>query len=153
MVNLPLLVRENPTVCSADDYHYGDRPKKPENYIWKVENAYKAHLVCRDKVVEAMYGKVDNIVVDNTNIKLKDCKVYLKMAIEHDYEVVIHSIVGCTAEQSYNKNVHKVPYKTCLKMFNTYKPLPSQIEIEGVTYSFSETLHDFRDKKEYFWHR
>lgn len=125
-------------ICSADHYFYGNKEHKPENYVFDVDKLGIAHKICMDKATKALEDNIPLVMIDNTNIKPRDYKFYIRLGKEAGYSVIVHSIVGQTAEQSYNKNVHKVPFASCERMANAYKPVLEELEVQ-------EVLHDFRD--------
>jgi predicted kinase len=74
-------------VFSTDDYF----SSLPGGYKanWKVEKLFPAHKWNQGRVRKALSEGIDPVIVDNTNLKSKDARVYYDMAIEHGYEVRI----------------------------------------------------------------
>jgi predicted kinase len=131
----------NHVICSADDYHYFGLEKIPSNYKFDFNNLHAAHKTCQNKFVEALDKNVSLIVVDNTNIKMRDYKFYFLTAIEYGYEVEFHTIIGGNAEQYFKSNVHSVPRNVIEKMLEGLKPCPP--EING--YTTKEIFYDFHE--------
>ena len=132
---------DNPVICSADDYHYFEKEKIPENYKFDLNNLYHAHKECKRKFTEAIANAEPLIIVDNTNIKSKDYKFYFLTAVEFGYEVEFHSIINGTVEQHFKSNVHNVPRAAVEAMVAGFKPVPS--EIDG--YTTKEIFYDFNE--------
>lgn len=126
-------------ICSADDYWYGDREKTPENYWFDLNRLHVAHKECKDKFLAALYDKEPLIVVDNTNIRLKEYKFYFKAAISNGYNVTFHRIQNCSVEESLKNNIHKVPREAIERMLSYFIPTPK--EIDGVL--TDEVIYDF----------
>lgn len=134
----------NHVICSADDYHYFNLPHKLENYKFDINNLHIAHKTCQRKFVESLNNNVSLIIIDNTNIKLKDYKFYFLTAIEYGYEVEFHTIMGGNVEQHFKSNVHNVPRNVIEKMINDLKPCPA--EING--HKTKEFFYDFKKLRE-----
>ncbi len=126
-------------VCSADDYWYFGKEKIPENYLFDIKKAHIAHQVCREKFLAALSDKEPHIVIDNTNINPKDYNYYFTNGIKNGYNVVFHTIVNCSVEESVKNNVHKVPRFVIGNMLKNFKPTPK--EIDGVL--TDEVVYDF----------
>lgn len=134
----------NHAICSADDYHYFNMPQIPENYKFDINNLHIAHKTCQRKFVESLNKNVSLIIVDNTNIKLRDYKFYFLTAIEYGYEVEFHTIMGGNIEQHIKSNVHNVPRNILEKMIEGLKPCPT--EING--HATKEIFYDFKKIRE-----
>ena len=103
---------------STDDYwivdgeYKFDITKLGESHAWNLER------------VKAAIQVYDCVIVDNTNIVWKDFKNYVKLAIEHGYNIMLaepqtswrHSIDECDT-----KNTHNVPKETIDRMFHKYQ--------------------------------
>jgi predicted kinase len=99
-------------IVSADDFFvvngiYQFDPKK----------LFIAHKVCFDKFMKCIDNNKD-VIVDNTNAKLSDMKRYVLTGIEASAEVKVITFL-CSAETSYKRNKHSVPYVSCEKMVNS----------------------------------
>ena len=130
-------------ICSADHYFYFGKEMIPENYKWDRNLIAKAHGQCRYNAAKAMEEGKPLVIIDNTNIKLRDFKVYLLTAAEHGYTVVSHAITGMSAEESHRLNVHSVPMETCVKMFNAYDRCPRKIIGKDTVVEVEEIKHDY----------
>jgi predicted kinase len=94
-------------VCSADDYFM-----KSGEYKFNPALLGRAHEACKNKVLVAMYDKVERIFVANTNTTASEMKPYYDMAKEYGYRVV-----SLIVENRHDGiNVHNVPDAALLKM-------------------------------------
>jgi hypothetical protein len=62
-----------------------------EEYIreWKPEKLHAAHSMCQRHCKIAMQNRLYPIVVDNTNVQVRDIFPYLELALQYDYRVEI----------------------------------------------------------------
>jgi tRNA uridine 5-carbamoylmethylation protein Kti12 len=134
---------ETATVCSADHFFYFGKEHIPENYHFQRDMLNKAHGSCRTNCSKAIQENKPLIIIDNTNIKLRDFKDYIELAYDGGYKIICHSITGMTAEDSFNSNVHNVPIETCAKMLSSYSPCPRKIIIKNSSVDVEEVVHDF----------
>lgn len=128
-------------VCSADDFHYHGKPHTPENYDFDPNNLHLAHKICKQNFTKALEANTPLVVVDNTNIRLREYKWYFLTAHEHGYNVEFHTIKKCSIQQSYKCNVHNVPMIAIDKMNNSFADTPTEIEgipVDEVVYDFHE---------------
>ncbi len=114
-------------ICSADDYFYFGQEKVPENYKYDRSLIGKAHGSCKYHACKAMDEGKELIIIDNTNIKISDYKIYALTAKEKGYKVISHAITGMSAEESAKLNVHGVPVENCAKMLHAYDKCPNKI--------------------------
>jgi len=133
------------TVCSADHYWYFGKEQIPENYKFDIALLSKAHGSCKYNCIKAIEVEKELIIIDNTNIKLKDLKVYALLGQEAGYKVICHSITGMTAEDSFKSNVHNVPLETCVRMLKAFEKCPRKIigQNDGSVVEIEEIVHDF----------
>lgn len=104
---------EGATICSADDFHMVDG-----KYIWKPENAQKAHSWCLRKFLLALERRDDLVVVDNTNCAVWEMAAYCALALAFDYKLKVMTI-PCEVDTAVARNVHKVPEETVRRMHKT----------------------------------
>lgn len=131
----------NYAICSADDYHYFGTEQIPSNYKFDLNNLHAAHQQCKHKFIEALNTKSELIIVDNTNIKLKDYKWYYITGREYGYDITFHTILPGTVEQHFNSNVHNVPKEAIERMIAGLQPVPPEINGEAtkeIFYNFDE---------------
>lgn len=112
----------NVIIISADDYFI-----RPDGvYEWSANTISNAHRWCRERAGFHMSGMMFGgaVIIDNTNIKRKDFKVYVEMAEYYGFEVV-EKVFGEFTEEAIQlyaqRNTHKVPIETIRKMANTLK--------------------------------
>lgn len=102
-------------VCSADYYHMVDN-----KYVWKKENAGKAHSSCLFDFISNITGMIQNdfvlkIIVDNTNTTMSEIETYLKIATAYDLKTAVVCF-NVSPETSFKRNIHGVPVKTIARM-------------------------------------
>lgn len=114
----------NCLVCSADDFHYVNGV-----YCWKPQNVVLAHQQCYTKFLKALKENVKFVVVDNTNIKIKELERYYQSAIEYDYNV---RIIRFSKDLSkiMGRNVHGVPNDTVTRMYQSIQDIPKHWDIK-----------------------
>lgn len=128
-------------ICSADHFFYHGKEHTPENYQFDYNDLHLAHKICKSKFSEAINNVEPLIVVDNTNIRLREYKFYFLTAIENGYDVDIHTIKNCSMQQSYKNNVHKVPMEAIERMYNAFQDAPAEIDehpVNEIKYDFHE---------------
>ena len=120
------LHRPDALVCSADHYHtitLYDQGIKYEKYEFKKENAAAAHNDCLEKCTKAIVMKREDIVVDNTNVKMFEIAPYYRLAEAFGYEVQIVQLIVPIAK-AHLRNQHNVPYETIEMMAKSFEPVP-----------------------------
>jgi len=129
-------------IFSTDEYF----EKDPRGYraAWAHHKLGRAHQWNERRVEDAMRQGVNPIVLDNTNISIKEVKPYVKMAYEHGYDIQIEESTDDLwqnkikplfqdkigneeeltkhAETLAARNVHGVPQHTILNKFKQYTP-------------------------------
>lgn len=106
-------------VCSADSYFVG----ADGVYRFNPNDLHRAHGSCQSKFKEALANEaVTDIVVDNTNLRLRDIKVYVDLARSADALVTFVRFEGMTAKFA-SRNVHGVPEEVISKMLVSYRDL------------------------------
>lgn len=113
-----LAAKYSAKICSADDFHiwWGNG-----TYDWQGKNTAAAHSMCRTKFV-ASCNFPTNVIVDNTNVKLKDIEFYLECAFDKNFEIYI---LEPDTDWKYNIdicskiNTHNVPKETIEKMLDS----------------------------------
>ena len=118
-------------ICSTDDFHMEDG-----KYVFKPDMLGDFHVRNQILVRELMAIGVGLVIVDNTNIKRKDMKVYISNAGAYRYEVkevVVgkeylvpdmdaspHSLEGYI-QMCAERNTHKVPKDVIDRMARTFQ--------------------------------
>lgn len=90
-------------ICNADSFLY-----EKEEYVWSPEKAPKAHFLCRNKAEESMQKEINIIIIDNTNIKSSDHKVYRKLAEQYGYNyrtIILENNLGTTSIHDVNDDI------------------------------------------------
>lgn len=109
--------RQTSKVCSADNYFM-----RAGVYCFDPGKLHEAHTQCLEAFRHAL-SLNDNVVVDNTNIRLWHFQGYVEKALAAGYDV---EIVEC-AVRRYN-NTHGVPYNTIARMTREFESLPKEWE-------------------------
>ena len=133
------------TVCSADHYWYFGKEHIPENYKFDIALLDKAHGSCKYNCIKAIEERKELIVIDNTNIRLKEFKLYALLGSEAGYKVISHAITGMNAEDSFKSNIHNVPLEICVRMLKAFEKCPRKIigQNDGSVVEVEEIVHDF----------
>ena len=95
----------------ADMYHMTEH-----GYVWRKENAGKAHKWCFDEVERLMKEKTADIAISNTFTRKWEYAPYLKLASVYGYKPVV---IDCYADFG---NIHNVPKKTIENMRIRFEP-------------------------------
>lgn len=95
----------NAEIASADDFFVQENG----SYIFDITKLGEAHRKCQEKVRKFLEDN-KNVIIDNTNIKKKDVKIYLDMAKEFGAEVQVIRV------KSNFKSVHNVPQEVIDRM-------------------------------------
>lgn len=121
----------NATVCSADHYFLRDGV-----YQFDPEKIGAAHGVCRTRFSEALEAGVPVVVVDNTNVTVREIRPYVEAALEAGYQVRIIRMV-CDPEVCVARNVHGVPPEVIhvrAKLLNLIAlPWEEELVVSGVS--------------------
>jgi predicted kinase len=100
------------TVVSADHF-FGKGADYRKNF--HVSKLGAAHKQCWDGFYDALNRQVPLIVVDNTNIKVRDFSKYVIEARKRGVEPEIVRL-ECDPEIAAKRNTHGVPHDICLRM-------------------------------------
>lgn len=126
-------------IASADDY-FLVRDGDATVYRFDASKLRCAHRDCYRKVLDAVIGSVETVVVDNTNTKLQDIVPYVEIAFAYGYDLefaeprtpwwlsVRPHLEGKKRESDLRqharvfakKNTHGVPEEAILKMLKRY---------------------------------
>ena len=108
-------------ICSTDDFFV-----EHGNGIYKFEASLlgKAHNQNYKKFCKAIDEGIEIVIVDNTNIKVRDFKPYVLYANNSGYEIVLIEPTtewAWNAEECFKRNTHGVPKETIQRMINQYQ--------------------------------
>jgi len=107
-------------ICSTDDYWYVDEDNP---YVFDISRIGVAHRWNQKRVKQHLHNKVPCVIIDNTNTTWKEVKNYAKMAVTHDYEIVIvesDSDWKKDVDECFKRNSHGVPRETIQKMLDRF---------------------------------
>lgn len=114
--------------CSADDFFM------TANGIYNFDRTklFKAHSTCQGKARKAMQTGIQLVIIDNTNINMKDRRDYLEMAKEYGYTVVTEvmntPLEVCLERNNKRTADRKVPEDVVKRM---YESLQASMDGEG----------------------
>lgn len=131
---------EDTVVASADDFF--DALPGGYKVNWKASLLHIAHSKCRSKAEEAMEAGVSQVIIDNTNLRIKDVKPYVNKALECGYEIKVvepsspwwkeirAGLLDNPTDKQFEdwatilteKNLHGVPHETLVRMLKSWKP-------------------------------
>lgn len=103
-------------IFSTDEYHYENSPKGYPIYIFKGGKLGEYHRKNYERTIQAL-DRGCNVIVDNCNIKRKDCKKYVEYAVAHNIPVVFVRVTGNF------KSIHGVPEEVIQRMRNQMETL------------------------------
>lgn len=106
----------NVIVCSADDYYTHNG-----RYNFDSSKLKEAHEDCLRRFAKHVvnYGAVvtdpDILIVDNTNISIKEIAPYYELAEAFSFEPLVRTTL-CSPETAYNRCIHNVPLHVIERM-------------------------------------
>jgi tRNA uridine 5-carbamoylmethylation protein Kti12 len=100
-------------VCSADLFFMVNG-----EYLFDPSKIGEAHQKCWQHFYDAMSLKIENIIVDNTNLTTWEISPYVLPAEAQGYTVEIKTMV-CDWQTAAKRNIHGVPQKTIERMAET----------------------------------
>ncbi|CAF3566125.1 unnamed protein product [Rotaria sordida] len=109
-------------VCSADNYFIDSQG----NYNFNRDKIGEAHLRCQQQTEDACKNNILAVIVDNTNIRMDECKPYFQKASNYGYIVIIvepRTNWKRDANILMNRNTHKVPMDIIEARLRQYQPL------------------------------
>ena len=110
-------------VVGAD--HYFTRPDG--SYEFRGNKLTEAHRECFSKFVDALFNHTHLVIVDNTNIKLDEFDLYLKVALLAGYAVEIDEVKpkdGNEIKAWHARCVHGVPLDKMQSRWSQWEDLP-----------------------------
>lgn len=111
-------------ICSADDYFMQDG-----EYKWDPTKLPQAHKWCQEKFARALEKQVPIIIVDNTNIKLRDMNYYIEKAKEYGTVPIVWRVER-DIDKCIQANQHGVPAETIHRMHKQMEPYPREFVFE-----------------------
>jgi len=120
-------------VVSADHYfeELASRTGRGFEAVWDLRLLGSAHSLCQQGFSEALAAGHPLVVVDNTNVRATDRQRFVKLSLEHGYEVEIHVLspwrqnaalpspedVDAYVSLCHGRNVHGVPLDVIAQQF------------------------------------
>lgn len=113
--------------CSADSFF-----EWPDGrYVFDKDKLTKAHDACWQKFIGLVEKSEDLIIVDNTNIQLKEFSKYIKKAESNGYAVVVFRMVA-NVDQCIARGLHKVPEEKVRARLAQFETYPSEILVPDI---------------------
>ena len=113
----------NGQIFSTDDYWY----IKNGTYDFDITKLGTAHKWNQRRVEKAVNVGISPIVIDNTNVTLKDAKTYKKafenaITLGYKIKIVVPETEWVTnVDELFTRNSHNVPRETIEKMLNKWE--------------------------------
>lgn len=109
-------------ILSTDDFFTKDGV-----YKWDLSLCGKAHLWNQDRCKEAMENGLMKIIIDNTNLDIREMLPYIQLAEKHGYEIYIsepNTDWKYDVDECYKKCIHHVDKGKIRSMHNRWQPTP-----------------------------
>ncbi|CAF2510651.1 unnamed protein product [Rotaria sp. Silwood2] len=109
-------------VCSADNYFIDSQG----NYNFNRDKISDAHLSCQRHTEDACKNNILAVIVDNTNIRVDECKPYFQKATNYGYVVIVvepRTSWKRDANILIDRNAHGVPIDIIEARLRAYHPL------------------------------
>ncbi len=110
-------------ICSADTWFMG-----PNGYSFRQQDLAAAHGECLRKFIQLVFENVDNVVVDNTNLREWEYISYLRIARMAGYVVEFYEFIppldeGFTAyvTECAGRNTHGLDYAACKRQATAFQ--------------------------------
>jgi len=107
-------------ILSADDFFVVNGL-----YIFDASKIAEAHKFNQNRCRENCIQGTTPIIIDNTNVKRKEAKVYVDLAVQYNYDVQIREPdtpwwKERNAKELAKRTVHNVPLEKIKKMLNRW---------------------------------
>lgn len=112
------LLKDTGEIFSTDDYWNDEQPFNPSLLG-------KAHAWNEWRSEQAMLKDVRQIIIDNTNISIRDFKGYILLAKKYGYQVIFkepETMWKNDLDSLVKKTIHGVPKSTIEKMSKRWQP-------------------------------
>lgn len=112
-------------ICSADDFFL----QNDGSYNFNARFLAEAHKYCLEKFVDLVFNNTELIIVDNTNIKINEFELYIKIAHSAGYAIVIQEFKprdNAELELWAKRCVHNVPLEAIKKRWDKWEEIPQK---------------------------
>jgi tRNA uridine 5-carbamoylmethylation protein Kti12 len=109
-------------VCSSDDFFVCPGCS---GYHWSKDKLHFAHTWCRNKFEAALEAGTNVVIVDNTNVTVRECRPYVMFAEVFGYAVRFlepETPWAFDVDELAKRNVHKVPREAIERMLARWEP-------------------------------
>lgn len=118
-------------ICSADNYFVG-----PDGvYRFNPKQLSEAHKQCFETFINALYDRVGMVIIDNTNIKLSEFEMYVKIGAIANIEVQVHEIRPKSSDEIeawHKRCVHNVPLENIMSRSAAWQEIPESWRVKRV---------------------
>jgi hypothetical protein len=108
-------------ICSSDDFFINESMV----YVFNRDRLYQAHVQCQDKFRQAIKHGVAVVIVDNTNLSVRECCPYVAHAVVHGYEVIFlepRTPWAFDLDELVRRNLHGISRATLARMLTCFVP-------------------------------
>jgi len=120
--------------CSADDYF---KANAVGEYRFDRNKLGNAHGSCKQKFQNGINDNSENVcvIVDNTNVKIRDSQFYYDEAIKNGFNVKYIEPDTAWKDNAFycsQKNTHGVPYQTIVGMLDSLNNTKKVLKEKGI---------------------
>lgn len=129
-------------ICSSDHFMMNDK----DEYDFHPSKLAYTHRKCQEKFCNALSKENIVVIVDNTNVKIRDLRYYEKAALDNSFKTIIvesNSDWKDNPEYCAKMNTHNVPYDKIKEMYNSLLHTRKVLEDEKkkIYSSFEEIIN------------
>lgn len=117
-------------VCSSDHFMMNDKGE----YDFHPSKLAYTHKQCQEKFCNSLLKDNIVVIVDNTNVKIKDLKYYENMTEKQSATVLFvesNSLWKDNVDECFKRNTHNVPYDKIKEMYNSLLNTRKVLESEN----------------------
>ncbi len=119
------LGEDKAVIYSTDQYYHTDGdPQNPDSYLFDSSKLSEYHTKNIQRTKESMEWRLyDTIIIDNTNLALREMQPYVQLATAHNYRVAFMYSSSQRRDnllQCFTKQTHMVPREVFLLMEKKY---------------------------------
>lgn len=108
-------------------YSADDMLMTGEEYVWTSPLVYTAHQIVQQLVKLAMIRNEKVIIIDNTNIRPRQARPYVELAVKHAYEIEVREPTTHwrhDVQELLARGTHSIPQEVLEHMVETWKNVP-----------------------------
>lgn len=107
-------------VCSSDHYFIEN-----EVYKFNINKLGQAHKYCQELCELYLDRGCDVVIIDNTNVSAKECRIYVEMGLRYDYRIEFlepSTPWAFDLDELEKRNQHNVPRHALESMLRRWVP-------------------------------